>query len=319
MPGADLLRLEGISKSYAASRWAGRAGLRRALHRTEMELAAGASIGVVGESGSGKTTLARIATALLTPTSGRVLFGGNDITALPERRLRGIRRRFQVIFQDPYASLNPRMRVVDTVQEPLRYHRIVPAGHEREEAEKVLGSVGMDIGLAERYPHELSGGQRQRVAIARSLVMQPDLLVADEPVASLDVSIQAQILNLLKEERKRRGCALMFISHDLRLVAYMCEELTVLYAGHVVERGRTADVYGAPAHPYTANMLDSIPRLGMARSADAAESVTGEGELPENGCPFAPRCPQARAECLLAAVRLREVSPGHETACILAG
>jgi len=324
-PSANLLTASGLSKFYEASNWAGRtAGTRAALDNVTLAIGQGESSGIVGESGSGKSTLARIVCALLSPTAGTVEFAGVNLFAMKEGKRRPLRRRFQMVFQDPWASLNPRLRVLDAVAEPVAAHGIVPAGEEMKEAARVLETVGISSELHGRYPHELSGGQRQRVAIARALSTRPDLLIADEPVSSLDVSIQAQILNLLKEVRAKTGCALMFISHDLKIISYMCETVTVLYAGRVMESGPTGEVYEKPLHPYTCHLLDCIPWLkgtgpqGACMAPERAPQGRDEA-IPGVGCPYAPRCPLVIPECRRGDIPLRGHSPGRSAACLRAG
>ena len=315
-----LLCAENLSMVYGTTDWLARkTACRPALDSVSFSLEKRGTAGVVGESGSGKSTLARICAALLEPTGGRVLFDGTDIFSMPERTRRPLRRRFQVVFQDPFNSLNPRIKVLETVAEPIRTHKLAEGAGADRSALDLLESVGISPHLAGRYPHELSGGQRQRVAIARALSTQPDLLIADEPVSSLDVSIQAQILNLLRDMQEKTGCAVMFVSHDLKIVSWMCPTVTVLYAGKVMERGNTAAIYADPLHPYTRHLLDSIPWLkGTApRKRPAGKpSAFNEAPVPLAGCPFVPRCPNARPECASHHSVAEEVESGRESSCL---
>jgi len=231
------------------------------LHGVDLNITAGRSLGVVGESGSGKSTLARIAMALETPVAGSVRLLGRDLHALPTRELRAARRDFQMVFQDPYGSLDPRQRVERIVTEPLRaLHR--PTRREAaERAAEVLAQVGLRPGDARKFPHEFSGGQRQRIAIARALITRPRLIVADEPVSALDVSVQAQVLNLLAELQERHGVTYLLISHDLAVVSHLCDEVLVLQAGRVVERGTPQQLFTQPQHPYTQALVAAVPRM----------------------------------------------------------
>jgi oligopeptide/dipeptide ABC transporter ATP-binding protein len=317
-----LLRAENLSMVYGTTDWIARKGkYRPALDSVSFSLAKGGTSGIVGESGSGKSTMARICAALLKPTGGKVMFDGTDLFAMTERIRRPLRRRFQVVFQDPFNSLNPRIKVLETVAEPIRTHHLAEGEASDRAALELLESVGIPSHLAGRYPHEMSGGQRQRVAIARALSTKPDLLIADEPVSSLDVSIQAQILNLLKDLQAKTGCAVMFVSHDLKIVSWMCSTVTVLYAGKVMERGNTEALYKDPLHPYTRHLLDSIPWLkGTAprerKGKPPVQSV--EAPVPVDGCPFVPRCPLARPECRTHHAVAQEVEQGRESSCLFA-
>jgi len=318
-----LLFADNLTMVYGSSDWIGRRDASRpALDSVSFSLNRGGTSGIVGESGSGKSTLARICSALLKPTGGRVVFDGIDISSMPERLRRPLRRRFQVVFQDPFNSLNPRIKVLETVAEPIRAHHLAEGREADREALALLDSVGISGHLAGRYPHEMSGGQRQRVAIARALSTRPDLLIADEPVSSLDVSIQAQILNLLKDMQERTGCAVMFVSHDLKIVSWMCSTVTVLYAGKVMERGNTDAIYADPLHPYTRHLLDSIPWLkGTAprqRAGQTAPASFNEAPVPVSGCPYVPRCPLARPECGSHHAVAEVVEPGRESSCLFA-
>jgi peptide/nickel transport system ATP-binding protein len=302
-----------------------------ALQGVSFTLRAGRSLGVVGESGSGKSTLARLVMALERPTAGRVLLQGRDLNALPPSELRRARADFQMVFQDPFGSLDPRLPVGRTVAEPLAAQGELPAAALRERVGAMLDAVGLRAADAAKYPHEFSGGQRQRVAIARALVTQPKLIVADEPVSALDVSVQAQVLNLMQDLQDRLGVTYLFISHDLAVVDLVCDEVLVLYQGRVVEQGDPDTLFRAAAHPYTRTLLAAVPRAqpgarrGPAvamRAAPATEA--GEPRPPgpalTAGCAFAPRCPFRQDRCLVEAPPLRPLTPGaaaasHSAAC----
>jgi len=258
---APLLKVEQLSRSYALPRETllGPAPRVQALRDISFELHAGRSLGVVGESGSGKSTLARAVMALERPDAGRVLLDGQDLNQLDARALRRARRDFQMVFQDPYGSLDPRQTVGHIVAEPLSVLGAADRAEQRERVQDSLVAVGLRAADADRYPHEFSGGQRQRIAIARALVTRPRLIVADEPVSALDVSVQAQVLNLLRDLAEAQGISYLLISHDLAVVDHVCEEVLVLYRGEVVERGTPARVFGRPEHPYTRQLLAALP------------------------------------------------------------
>ncbi len=252
---APILAARGVSKVYGGQRGLG----VRALADVDVSIAEGATVGIVGESGSGKSTLARLLMALETPTTGEIRYRGEVVSGLPERRLRSFRRRVQIVFQDPMSSLDPRMRVHDILAEPLR---ALDAGDERTRVPELLDAVGLPRTSARLYPHEFSGGQRQRIAIARALGPMPEVLVADEPVSALDVSVRAQILNLLKRLIGEFSLTLVFISHDMAVVRHLCDEVVVLYRGEIVETGETDQIYARPRHEYTRALLAAVPALG---------------------------------------------------------
>ncbi len=271
----------------------------QAVDGVSFTLVAGQTLGIVGESGCGKSTLGRLILRLIEPSSGSVRFRGEDLTLLPADRLRTMRRHLQMIFQDPYASLDPRMRVGALIEEPLVIHGIGTAGERTREVARLLDTVGLPAEAALRYPHEFSGGQRQRICIARALALQPELIVADEPVSALDVSIQSQVLNLLMDLKRERGLSYLFISHNLAVVKYVSDVVAVMYLGRIVEIGAARELYAEPKHPYTRALLAAIPEPDPLRLRDHA-TVQGElpsPESPPTGCRFHPRCPQAMERC----------------------
>jgi oligopeptide/dipeptide ABC transporter ATP-binding protein len=276
----------------------------------------------VGESGCGKTTLGRTIVKLIEPTEGRIEFEGGDIAGLKGGELRARRRRLQMIFQDPYGSLDPRMTVEQIIGEALDIHRLVDgSGARGRRVRELLEAVGLSAAHAERYPHEFSGGQRQRIGIARALAVEPRLIVCDEPVSALDVSIQAQIVNLLRDLQRDRGIAFLFIAHDLAVVEHISRSVMVMYLGRVVETGDAREVVRAPQHPYTRALISAVPSLDPESKR---ERILLPGDLPSpidppSGCPFHPRCPVAEARCRVEVPLLREITPGHWAACHLAG
>lgn len=318
---APLLRAEGIIVEFPVTSGAlGSRARLRAVDGVSLTIAPGECHGLVGESGCGKSTLGRALVGLVPLRAGRVFFEDRELTGLSERALRPIRRRLQMVFQDPQASLNPRFTVAQAVMEPLAIHRVVPRRDRRGRVLTLLGSVGLDESVADRYPHELSGGQRQRVGVARALALSPRLIVADEPVSALDVSVQAQLLNLLSDLRVEHHLAFLFISHDLRVVRHLCDRVSVMYLGRIVERACADRLFSAPCHPYTRALLGALPSL--VPGAPPPERLTGEVPSPADpppGCAFHPRCPaKDRPEaCHAQGPTLREVAPGHEVACHL--
>ena len=295
-------------------------GWVRAVDGVSMSIAAGETLALVGESGSGKTTTGRCILRLMEPTSGAIRFDGADLLALNSRAMRRMRQKLQVIFQDPFGSLNPRMRVGTIVREPLEIHRIGAGRADRDAMVKRLFTrVGLDPAAMRRYPHEFSGGQRQRIGVARALALRPRLIVADEPVSALDVSVQAQVINLLIDLQEEFGVAYLFIAHDLALVERIADRVAVMYLGRVVESAATAEMFRNPIHPYTKALLQAIPVPDPDRARERP-SVGGEvpaTSAPPPGCRFHPRCPVAIEVCQRVDPPLVEVGPGHWAACHL--
>jgi peptide/nickel transport system ATP-binding protein len=286
-----------------------------ALNGVSVQLTAGKSLGVVGESGSGKSTLARAVMALETPTSGSVRLLGRDLHRLPAGELRRARRDFQMVFQDPYGSLDPRQTVARIVAEPLTAIGHVDRAEQRARVALVLKQVGLRDADMDKFPHEFSGGQRQRIAIARALITQPRLIVADEPVSALDVSVQAQVLNLLEDLQDEFGLSYVLISHDLAVVEYLCDEIAVIYLGRIVEQGTPEDLLNHCAHPYTRALLEAVPRARPGRRRRRGTQVIASQAVGATGCAYAGRCPFADAHCRAVAPVVRSVGLGHSAAC----
>jgi len=293
-----LLRAENISKSFSRGGLWGGGLLHKAVDAVSFELKAGETLAIVGESGSGKSTTARIAMRLLEADGGTIRLLGEEITAVQGSVLRSLRKHIQMVFQDPFASLNPRMKIVDTVGEGLRvHHPELSRAERRARVAEVLGQCGMDEAAMDRYPHQFSGGQRQRIGIARALIVEPKVLVLDEPVSALDVSVQAQILNLLGDLQQQRGLAYLFISHDLSVVRHVADRVAVMFAGRIVEQGSVESVYNDPKHPYTRMLLAARPiDHPDERKPVSVDSEANEG-VAESGCPFRLRCPNVQADC----------------------
>ncbi len=316
---AALLDVEGLVRLYPRPRslpWR-RADPVAALRNVSLVLETGNSLGIVGESGSGKSTLARLVMALERPDSGRVRFMGHDLNALSPSALRALRPNFQMVFQDPYSSLDPRQTVARIVAEPLDsgIDEAVAASRSKRVVE-ALEAVGLKRGDGEKYPHEFSGGQRQRIAIARALITRPKLIVADEPVSALDVSVQAQVLNLLRELADRHGVTYMLISHDLAVVDYVTSRLVVMYRGAIVEAGATEAVLAAPRHPYSQALKAAVPALVPGRRRARGGLTAALPAAPDGqGCPYAGRCPLAQAVCRAEVPALREIAVGRQAAC----
>lgn len=296
-------------------------GWVRAVNGVSFSIGRGESMGLVGESGCGKSTLARLVMRLLKPTGGSIRFGDREIGGLDHRAMRPLRKRLQIIFQDPYASLDPRMTVAASVTEPLLNGGALSKREQRSLAAELLATVGLRTSDLDRYPHEFSGGQRQRIGIARALCVRPELVVADEPVSALDVSIQAQILNLMKDLQRQFGLAYLFISHDISVVEHFCDRIAVMYAGHLVEIAGADALHSACRHPYTRALVAAVPRPDPQVTLPP---VPVEGDPPDPaalppGCPYHPRCPHAFDPCPDQRPPLIEVGGNHQVACWLNG
>jgi oligopeptide transport system ATP-binding protein len=291
----------------------------RAVDGVSFTVKRGETLGLVGESGCGKSTTGKGVLQLTRPTAGTVDFEGTDLTKIKGRELRRFRRKMQMIFQDPYASLNPRMSVGSIISEPITIHHLASGKEKKEKVQNLLQTVGLNPYFANRFPHEFSGGQRQRIGIARALAVEPDFIVCDEPVSALDVSIQAQIINLLEDLRDKFNLTYLFIAHDLSVVRHLCQRVAVMYLGRVVELAQCDELFDNPMHPYTRALLAAVPVPDPAVEATRAfQPVQGEVPSPINpppGCVFHPRCTLAVAQCRVTRPELRELRPGHWVAC----
>ena len=323
MTTPPLVDVQDLVKHYPGERtWLGLGRPRaavRAVDGVSFTIPAGTTLGLVGESGSGKTTVARTLLRLTEPSAGSFQLDGVDVFSLAAGPLRRLRRRIQIVFQDPYSSLNPRMTVRQTLREPLAIHDLAPKPQRDARVSALLDEVGLDPELADRYPHELSGGQRQRVGIARALSVEPAFLVCDEPVSALDVSVQAQVLNLLADLQQKRRLTYLFIAHDLAVVKHIADQVAVMYLGRIVERAPAARVYEQPRHPYTRSLLSAVP---VPDPTATAQRIVLPGDVPSpahppSGCAFHPRCPHPRKNerCRTERPALREIAPGQVAAC----
>ncbi|GAA4167129.1 ABC transporter ATP-binding protein [Shinella granuli] len=313
MTEAPLLSVRGLAKHYQT-----RGATLKILQDISFDIAKGEVVGLVGESGSGKTTIGRSVLRLIEPSAGAVVFDGADLTKLSGGEMRRRRPRMQYIFQDPYASLSPRMTIGEILTEGLKIQGIGSRAERLERARKALEQVELPPDAINRYAHEFSGGQRQRIGIARALTLAPDFIVADEPVSALDVSIQAQVVNLLRDLQQRLGLTMLFISHDLAVVEYICDRVIVLYLGRIMEIATSEDLYTRPQHPYTQALMSAIPSPDpdAARTREILKGDIPSPANPPSGCVFRTRCPKVLDACAAAVPQLREVAPGHFKACI---
>jgi oligopeptide/dipeptide ABC transporter ATP-binding protein len=317
MPLLDVQNLK-VHFPVKGSALSGTSSTVKAVDGVSLSVAAGEAVGLVGESGCGKSTLGRSILRLLEPTSGRIFFDGQDITTLGARALRPLRRQFQMIFQDPFHSLNPRMTLGQSIGEALVIHGLGNSEAARQtRVAELLQSVGLTPDVADRFPHQFSGGQRQRIGIARALAVEPRLIVCDEPVSALDVSVQAQVINLLQDIQRDRGLAYLFISHDLAVVEHLCQRIVVMYLGRVVESGPAHSIGRNPQHPYTQVLLSAVPTVNPSAKRDR---ILLSGDVPSpihppSGCPFHPRCPVAESRCRTERPEFRTVAHGHQAAC----
>lgn len=315
----ELLIVKDLTKHFPIKKgvFSRTVGAVRAVDGISFSIPRGSTLSLVGESGSGKTTAGRSLLRLIEPTEGAVIFDGIDLTSLNSKGLRALRKRVQLIFQDPFGSLNPRMTVYSVLSEAMKAHNIGDRESRRSRCFELLELVGLPPEAADRYPHEFSGGQRQRIGIARALAVEPELIVADEPVSALDVSVQAQILNLLQELQEKLGLTYLFIGHDLSVIRHISSMVAVMYLGRIVEIGSADDIFERPVHPYTKALLSAVPKTEPGRnkgrtilSGDVPSPID-----PPSGCPFHPRCPDAVASCAQQGVNLVEYRVGHRVAC----
>ena len=317
----DILRVENLVKYFPAgssffSLWNDSLELR-AVDRVSFSIGKGETLGLVGESGSGKSTTARLITRLIEPTAGKVYFQGQEILSLSARDFRKIRPRIQMVFQDPYASLNPRLRIRSLLGSPLRLHRMVPPGQVQDRVVELLEMVGLKADHGDGYPHQLSGGQRQRISIARAMALEPDVIIADEPVSALDVSVRAQILNLLRRLQESQGISYLFIAHDLSVVRHFCDRVAVMYGGKIVEEALVEELFSSPLHPDTEVLLSAIPKP-ESRFGYHPQFLKGEASSlihRREGCVLQERCPLAESQCREGEVAWEEKKPGHWVAC----
>lgn len=318
MSDSPILRLDHVTKDFSVkpNAFSKEKHVLRAVNDVSLTVNPGETLGIVGESGCGKTTLGRTILRLTDPTSGRILFEGRDITRLSNHEMKAMRQNIQIIFQDPYSSLNPRMKVRNIIAEPLE-NFLTDRAEIRDRVREVMEIVNLPVAYADRYPHEFSGGQRQRIGIARAIAIKPRLIVCDEAVSALDVSVQAQILNLLKDIQKQTGITLLFISHNLGVVRFLSHRVAVMYLGRVVELASEDALFETPRHPYTSALIAAIPEADFTRRG-TRKHLTGDIPSPINppsGCPFHQRCPVARALCKSEIPDLRDLGAEHTVAC----
>lgn len=317
--GEPILKVSHLKKWFSgkSSPFSGKKEFIKAVDDVSFELNAGETLGVVGESGCGKSTMGRSALRLIEPTGGEIIFEGRDLMRLKGKELRNVRSKMQIIFQDPYASLNPRMTIGEVIAEPLEIQLRLGREEMRNRVLETMKKVGLNTRYYNRYPHEFSGGQRQRIGIARAIVLQPDIIVCDEPVSALDVSIQAQVINLLKELQKEMGMAYLFISHDLSVIKHISDRIIVMYLGHIVESAQKDDLYSDPLHPYTTALLSAIP---IPDRSEKRNKIILEGDLPSpadppSGCVFHTRCNRAQPICSEKVPEFKDYGNGHCCAC----
>ncbi|HIG54388.1 MAG TPA: ABC transporter ATP-binding protein [Candidatus Latescibacteria bacterium] len=316
-----LLTTVGLTKHFTVnkSRWGKEIGQVRAVDGVSLTVHSGETLGVVGESGCGKTTLGRLILRLIEPSAGQINFAGADISNMTGAQMRAMRRKMQIIFQDPYSSLNPRMTVHKIIAQGIVTHRLAKGKAVGERVAQLLEMVGLPANAAHRYPHEFSGGQRQRIGIARALAVEPEFIVADEPVSALDVSVQAQIVNLLQDIQSEMGLTFLFIAHDLSVVRHISDRVAVMYLGRIVELASKEALYNDPSHPYTRALLSAVP---VTNPKKRRERIILTGDVPNpadipSGCPFHPRCAERQAQCETTVPQLTDIGEGRQVACLL--
>ncbi len=316
-----LIEVKNLKKYFGGGGFLNKKPVVKAVDDVSFSIAKGETFGLIGESGCGKSTVARTMIRLYNPTSGSVIFEGTDIARLGEIELIPYRRRIQMIFQDPYASLDPRMTVKRIVSEPLTAHKICPVSEYEERVAESLRMVGLEPAHMGKYPHEFSGGQRQRISIARAIITRPDFIICDEPISALDVSIQAQVVNMLQSLQEQMKLTYCFIAHDLAMVKYISKRMAVMYVGQLVEVSPSEELYRAPLHPYTIGLMGAIP-IADPKIAQMKDEVSIKGEIPSpsnppSGCRFRTRCPEVRDVCKEIIPKLKEITPNHFVACHL--